>query len=278
MAAALRVALAQFGPGLAAVGTNLERMRAMLGEAARAGAALACFPELSLSGYLLEPDDYTAALLAAVYEAERTLADDGRRLGIDLVYGAPLRSADGLANAVVLQRAGGERLVYAKTHMGARERRVFAPGRGFVPDPEGLLGLACCYDLAFPEAIRVVALAGARVLVVPMAWEVERGFVMRGVATARAVENVAHLVCVNQAGTIGDLRFQGGSCVVDPLGATVLELGAGQALAVAELDLDLVDRLRDRPETRTYPFLRDRRPELYAPLTAPRPAKPGLET
>jgi predicted amidohydrolase len=278
MAATLRVALAQFGSGLADVATNLERMRAMLGEAARQGAALACFPELSLSGYLLEPDDYTAALLDTVHEAERTLADDGRRLGVDLVYGAPLDGARGLTNAVVLQRATGERLVYAKTHMDAKERRLFAPGRGFAADPQGLLGLACCYDLAFPEAIRVVALAGARVIVVPMAWEVERGFVMQRVAAARAVENVAHLVCVNQAGAIGDLRFQGASCVVNPFGETVLELGAGEDLAVAELDLDLVARLRDRSDGRTYPLLRDRRPELYGPLTAAHTAESGLET
>jgi predicted amidohydrolase len=278
MAATLRVALAQFGSVRGDVGTNLERMRAMLAEAAGESAALACFPELCLSGYLLERADYTAALLDAVHAAERALADDGRRLGVDLVYGAPLRSPEGLANAVVLQRPGGERLVYAKTHMDVKERRVFTPGREFAADPEGRFGLACCYDLAFPEAIRVVALGGARVLLVPMAWEVERGFVMRRVAAARAVENVAHLVCVNQVGAIGDLRFQGASCVVDALGATVLELGAEEELAVAELDLELVDRLRDRRDGRTYPLLSDRRPELYAPLAAPRPSEPGLET
>lgn len=262
----MRIALAQFGAGLADVEGNLARMRAMLAGAARAGAGLACFPELCLSGYLLERADYDDALLAAVAEAERTIAADAARLGLDVVYGAPLHQGRELVNAVVLQRASGQRLLYAKTHMDVKERRVFAPGRRFAPDPEGVLGLACCYDLAFPEAMRLVALGGARVLVVPMAWEVERSFVMRRVAAARAVENVAHLVCVNQAGAVGDLRFPGESCLIDPLGSSVLDLGAGEQLAVAEVDVSLVDRLRDADDGRTYPLLGDRRPELYGSL------------
>jgi predicted amidohydrolase len=208
-------------------------------------------------------------LLDAVEEAGRTLAGDARRLGVDVVYGAPMRAPEGLVNAVVLQRGGGGRLVYAKTHMVRRERRVFAAGERFVADPAGVVGLACCYDLAFPEAMRMVALGGARALVVPMAWEVQRGFVMRRVAAARAVENIAHLVCVNQAGEIGGLRFQGASCVLDPLGRTLLELGRGEELATVDVDLDLVDRLRDRSDDRSYPLLRDRRPELYGRLAVP---------
>jgi predicted amidohydrolase len=278
MPAPLRLALGQFGPGLGEVGANLARMREMLAEAARAGAALACFPELSVSGYLLEPEDYTGALLDAVEEAGRALAADARQRRIDVVYGAPMRAGGGLVNAVVLQRRDGGRLVYLKTHLVRRERNVFTAGQEFATDPHGIVGLACCYDLAFPEAMRMVALGGARALLVPMAWEVERGFVMRRVVAARAVENLAHVVCVNQAGEIGGMRFQGASCVVDPLGRTVLELGPGEELATVDVDLGLADRLRDRTDERSYPLLRDRRPELYGPLTAPNPVDAGLES
>jgi predicted amidohydrolase len=274
MDAALRVALGQFGPALGDVEGNLARMRAMLTQAAAAGAALACFPELALSGYLLEPEDYGDDLLVAVRHAGATLAADAARLGIDVAYGAPLHAGDDLVNAVVLERAAGGRLVYAKTHMDVKERRVFRPGDAFPADPHGVLGLACCYDLAFPEAIRAVSLAGARVVLVPMAWEVERSFVMLRVSAARAVENVAHVVCVNQCGAIGELRFLGGSRVVDPLGETILEMGAAEELGVVDLDLALVDGLRDQRDGRTYPLLADRRPELYAQLTQQRGGTP----
>jgi predicted amidohydrolase len=274
MAAGPRVALGQFGPALGDVDGNLARMRAMLAEAAAAGAALACFPELALSGYLLERSDYGDALLAAVERAGSALAADAARLGVDVVYGAPLRDGDDLLNAVVLERGARGRIVYAKTHMDVKERRVFRAGDAFAPDPDGILGLACCYDLAFPEAIRTISLTGGRVLLVPMAWEVERGFVMRRVVAARAVENVTYVVCVNQCGPIGALRLLGASRVVDPLGETVLEMGSEEGLGVVDLDLAMVDALRDQRDGRTYPLLADRRPELYAQLAHQRAEAP----
>jgi predicted amidohydrolase len=149
--------------------------------------------------------------------------------------------------------------------MDEKEQQVFARGESFVV-VDGKLGLACCYDLAFPEPSRILSLRGARVVLAPMAWEVERGFVLDKVAAARAVENVAYLVCVNQCGTVGPFRFRGGSVVLDPFGEPLVTLGNEEGVAVAELDLALVDRLRNDSDPRTYPLLTDRRPELYAGL------------
>jgi predicted amidohydrolase len=262
----LRVAVAQFGAVLGEVETNLGRMEALLAEASAGGAELACFPELCLSGYLLERDGYTADLLDAVEAADARLAATAERTGMALVYGAPLREGGDLRNSVVLQQPEGRRLVYAKTHMDVKERQVFAAGDAFVVDDAVGLGLACCYDLAFPEAPRLLGLRGARVLLVPMAWELERGFVLASVVAARAVENLAYVVCANQAGSAGSLSFRGASCVIDPLGRSLAELGAAEGVAFADLDLGLVDRLRDRSDVRSYPLLADRRPDLYGPL------------
>jgi predicted amidohydrolase len=257
------------------VGSNLEHMRRSLAAAADADAELICFPELSLSGYLLGPADYTAELLRAVQDAERELAADCRRLGIAVVYGAPQRRLDGqLRNAVIHQDPARGRLVYAKTHMDYKERRVFTRGNEFVVDERGI-AMACCYDLAFPEATRVLALRGARVLIVPMAWEVRRAFVMHRVLAARAVENIAYVVAVNQCGAVGELRFDGGSRVLDPLGGTAITLGGAPELATVEIDLDWITRLRDCSDASTYPLLEDRRPDLYAELgAAGNPAAP----
>ncbi len=195
-------------------------MLAFLDEAAAASADLVCYPELCVSGYLLDPAAYDDALLDAVERAEATLTDAAAAAGVALVYGAPARRPHGLANTVVHVAPDGSRDVYDKTHMDVKERVVFAPGSSFVTAGDGL-GLACCYDLAFPEPTRMLALQGARVLLVPMAWEVARSFVLDKVAAARAVENVAYLVCVNQCGTVGPFHFRGASRVLDPLGETV---------------------------------------------------------
>jgi omega-amidase len=260
--ATLRIALAQFGPGLGEVDANLDRMLGFLDEAVAGSAALVCYPELCVSGYLLEPAAYDDALLDAVERAEASLAEAAMTACVALVYGAPARRPHGLANTVVHVAPDGGRVVYDKTHMDVKERVVFAPGDAFVTAGDGL-GLACCYDLAFPEPTRMLALQGARVLLVPMAWEVARSFVLDRVAAARAVENVAYLVCVNQCGTVGPFHFRGASRVLDPLGETVLLLGNEEELAVADIDLGLVDGLRDRSDARTYPLLDDRRPDLY---------------
>lgn len=268
MADRLRVALGQFGAAPGDVEANLARSRSFLADAAERGADLICLPELCLSGYLLERERYDEHLLAAVAEAGDVLAADADARGLTLVYGAPRRVAGRLVNAVILHERG-HALVYAKTHMDVKEREVFARGDAFLVEQSSGIGLACCYDLAFPEACRLLALSGARVLVVPMAWEVERGFVMDAVMAARAVENLAWVVCANQAGRQGPFRFRGGSCVVDPLGRTVVRLGEEDvALEVVEIDLALADRLRDRRDDATYPFLDDRRGDLYGGLVA----------
>jgi predicted amidohydrolase len=263
-AAPRRVALAQFGAALADVDANLEQMLALLGEAHSQDADVVCFPELCLSGYLLDAASYDDRLLGAVAEAEVMLARASNNTGVTLVYGAPVADAGRLMNGVVHVDPAGKRLVYAKTHMDVKEREVFTRGDAFSV-ADGSLGLACCYDLAFPEPSRILTLQGARVLLVPMAWEVERSFVIERVAAARAVENVVYLVCVNQCGTVGPFRFSGASCALDPLGEPLVTLGDDTALAVVDLDLALVDRLRDRSDPRTYPLLDDRRPELYRP-------------
>jgi predicted amidohydrolase len=259
-----RIALAQFGAGLAEVDANLERMLALLEGALADGAEVVCYPELCLSGYLLERVSYDDRLLATVEQAEVELARAAAEAGATLVYGAPVVSADGLTNAVVHVDSAGGRLVYAKTHMDGKEQRVFTRGETFVV-AGGSLGLACCYDLAFPEPSRILTLQGARIVVAPMAWEVERGFVLDKVAAARAVENVIYLVCINQCGNVGPFRFRGASCVLDPLGEPLVTLGNEDAVAVVELDLGLVDRLRDGSDPRTFPLFDDRRPDLYVP-------------
>jgi predicted amidohydrolase len=258
----MRVALAQFGAELGNVGANLEHMLALLDVARADGADVICYPELCLSGYLLERSAYDDRLLAAVERAEAELAQAA--VGSTIVYGTPVVSEAGLGNGVVHVDPEGRRLVYAKTHMDVKERQVFTRGDAFLVAGESL-GLACCYDIAFPEPGRILALQGARVLLVPMAWEVERAFVMEKVAAARAIENVVYVVCVNQCGAVGPYRFRGASRALDPLGQDLVTLGDEEAVAVVELDLALVDRLRDSTDPRTYPLLDDRRPDLYAP-------------
>jgi predicted amidohydrolase len=95
-----------------------------------------------------------------------------------------------------------------------------------------------------------------------MAWEQVRAFVFEGIVTARAIENVAYVVCANQSGEQGTLRFHGRSKIVDPLGNTVTEMGELAGLAAVDLDLCWVSRLRSSLDRATYPLLADRLPDM----------------
>src|SRR3954453_13303323 len=113
----MRVALGAFGAPPGDLAGNLARPQALLERAVAGGAALACFPELCLSGYLLDRDAYTDVLLAAVESARRTLAEDADRLGVAIIYGAPIRQDGALVNGVVMQPPGADAVAYAKTHL-----------------------------------------------------------------------------------------------------------------------------------------------------------------
>ncbi len=258
----LRVAIAQFTAAIGDVRSNLADMRALLAEAAGRRADLICFPELCLPGYLLDPAGYDAAFLADLGRADETLQSDASRLGVRMVYGTARRQASLLCNVVLVTERDGRQTDYAKTHMVEAERSVFAAGQELVLTADGELGLGCCYDLAFPRFCAGLADAGASVLVFPMAWERERAFVFERIVAARAIENVAYLVCANQNGAPGTLRFHGRSKIVDPLGNTIMEMGEQAGLAAAELDLHWVRRLRASLDRATYPLLADRLPDM----------------
>jgi predicted amidohydrolase len=85
--------------------------------------------------------------------------------------------------------------------------------------------------------------------------------VVRTIVPARAVENQVFLAYANRCGREGDLRYCGLSCVVGPDGADLVRAGRGEELVFADLNLDHL-----RAARALNPYLRDRRPELYAPL------------
>lgn len=210
-------------------------------------------------------------------------------LGIDLVAGslsqAPDDGAGRGANTSVHVGPGGDvRAVYRKVHMfdvvvdgvHHEESRYEAPGDELVvsetADGTGL-GLSICYDLRFPELYRILALRGARILVVPSAftwattlqhWEV--------LLRARAIENQCFVIAANQHSEhVPGARSGGHSMVVDPWGVVLARAGAdADAVVVADLDLDGLEAVRA-----SLPSLANRRPGAYAWPAAPHPPREG---
>jgi len=198
-----------------------------------------------------------------------------RELGVDLVAGSILEQLEGqekLANTSVHVDPHGEiRAVYRKLHMfdveidgrSYRESELEEPGEEIVlsETAEGVeLGMSICYDLRFPELYRILAVRGARVLVVPAAftlpttrdhWET--------LLRARAIENQAFVIAANQFGEHPAGQQSGGrSMIVDPWGLVLAQAPDSEGYIVAELDLERQREIRAR-----LPALQNRRPAAY---------------
>jgi deaminated glutathione amidase len=268
----MRVAAVQLNSG-ADPSANLHAADRLTRAAAAEGAKLIVLPEKWTA---LGPDERLRGAAQtldgpAIAWARAT----ARELGVDLVAGSILElvpEQDKLANTSVHVAPDGEvRAVYRKLHMfdvqvggrTYRESELEQPGEEIVTSEtvDGVaLGLSICYDLRFPELYRILAVRGARVIVVPAAftlattrdhWEI--------LLRARAIENQAFVVAANQIGAHpGGYHSGGRSMVVDPWGLVLAQAPDREGYALA--DLDLARQLEIRTE---LPALANRRPAAY---------------
>jgi len=108
------------------------------------------------------------------------------------------------------------------------------------------MGLSICYDLRFPEMYRALALAGAKILLVPSAFTPYTGrFHWTALLRARAIENLCWVIAPAQWGKHHPGRESyGHTTIVDPWGTVVASKPRGSGVVTATIDLDRVDRLR----------------------------------
>ncbi|MBX6419661.1 MAG: carbon-nitrogen hydrolase [Nevskia sp.] len=268
---------------------NLRKSEAGVREAAARGARLVLLPELHTSLYFCQHEDpalfdWAEPIPGPSSEFFAALA---RELGLVLVISLFERRAPGLYHntAVVLERDGRLAGKYRKMHIpddpGYYEKFYFAPGDlGFAPiaTSVGKLGVLVCWDQWYPEAARLMALAGAELLLYPTAigWNPEDDEAERlrqrdawiTVQRAHAIANGLPVVVANRVGLEPDpsgrtpgAQFWGGSFAAGPQGEILAQAGAEPQVLVTDLDLARGEQVR-----RWWPFLRDRRIDAYGDL------------
>lgn len=170
------------------------------------------------------------------------------------------RDGRGMASCFVVDDKGTEVACYQKMHLfdvqvddakgNYRESDDYCHGDQpvVVDTPFGRLGLSVCYDLRFPELYRYLADQGAELIVVPSAFTAKTGEAhWQLLLRARAVENLSYVIGAN----MGDRSHPkqptwGGSAIVDPWGNVLSELKDGQGVAIADVDLDYLKKLRQK--------------------------------
>ena len=142
-----------------------------------------------------------------------------------------------------------------------RESSAYRPGEAAViaPTPWGPLGMTICYDLRFPQLYRALAQAGALFLAVPSSFQRETGVAhWHALLRARAIENLSYVFAPAMCGEHpGGRTTYGHSLIIDPWGKILAELGDEPGIALADIDVERVAKVRgmlpsiehDRPFT-----------------------------
>ena len=262
----LEIALLQHDPTPLDVAASLARVEREARAARAAGADLLVVPEASLTGYNVAPDAARRVALEEDGETLERLAALCRETDIALLCGYVERGAgDTLHNAARLVDRRGRTLArYRKTHLwGELDAALFAAGDDLAPVVEldgWRVGLLICYDVEFPETVRRLAVEGAELVLVPTALMHPYAFVAERMTAVRAAENGVFLAYANYRGHENDLHYAGRSVVVAPDGTALARAGDAPTRLHARLERAALARARA-----ALPYLRDRRPALYAP-------------
>ncbi|MEW6080946.1 MAG: carbon-nitrogen hydrolase family protein [Bacillota bacterium] len=248
---------------------NLLVARDLAGRCLSLGARLVVFPEMFNTGYVL--DDRIPALAEEAFPATiESLSRLSTQHGVYVLAGIPIPGTPKPMNGLVLVTPEGNAAYGGKMHLchvgGDEGAQMSTSSEAFCFDAGGArMGACVCYDVAFPEVVRVLALERAKVVLVPAAWNLSpRAYVYDICTRSRAVENGLWVVTANQTGGPRDSAFFGRSRFVNPKGEVTGEMGGEEGVMVQEVDAGLYDTMVTAGSA--YPFLEDRVPGCYGRL------------
>ncbi len=271
---------------------SIGRSEAGIRKAAGRGAKIAVLQELHCSHYFCQTEDADNFDLSDPIPGPSTefFGKLAKTLGIVIVISLFEKRAPGLYHntAVVLERNGEIAGKYRKMHIpddpGYYEKFYFAPGDlGFTPikTSAGILGVMICWDQWYPEAARLMALAGADMLVYPTAigWAPKEKVEEKNrqldawvtIQRSHAIANGIPVISVNRtgfeqspSGKKGEgIQFWGNSFIAGPQGEFIARAGSDkEEVIVADIDLARNEKVR-----RNWPFLRDRRIDAFSDIS-----------
>jgi N-carbamoylputrescine amidase len=268
----VKIAAIQFSAGSDSDRT-LKKAAQFLEAASMKGVRIACFAELFAWPWFPAERSDAAFELAEPLGGRITgrIAELAAKYKIAVVCPFFEKGEDGAYynSAAVFDASGTTVGVYRKVHVPNlqfwEEKHYFKPGDAFpVFEVEGVkIGVQLCWDNFFPEGFRSLALSGAEIVFLPTAAAFASQERWLAMAVSHAIANGIFVVRVNRVGKEANLDFYGQSFCVRPDGELAIEpLEMNEGVLLADCDLAMVEWAR-----RMWPFLRDRRPELYGQVT-----------
>ncbi len=254
---------------------SVEKAASLVTLAAEEGAGIICLPQLFSLPWFPHKIDKEAFALAEPGDGPTLTALRELAQGLKVVLVVPLFEKDGsehFSTAFIIGTGGEVIGKYRKVHVPQiplwEERAYFRPGDLDFPvfeTPFCRIGVQICWDVFFPEGMRILALKGAEVVFAPTA----AGFYHSHEKWERAIQAASHangffIFRVNRVGKEPKQDFYGRSFCAGPDGEFVVKpAGASEGIIIAELDFGEVSAARGE-----WVFLKDRRPENYALLSS----------
>ncbi len=267
---------------------NLDYSIHQIEKAAKQQVDLVVLPELHCGPYFCQTEDTAVFDQAETIPGPTTklLSDVAKRNDIVIVSTLFEKRAPGLYHntAVVFDKDGGIAGLYRKMHIpddpGYYEKFYFTPGDlGFTPITTsiGKLGVLICWDQWFPEAARLMSLAGAELLIYPTAigWDLQDDDAEKQrqldawmtIQRSHAIANGLPVISCNRTGFEASpdrqngIQFWGNSFIAGPQGEMLVSAGHQQTLLIHELDF-----IRSQQVRNIWPFFRDRRIDAFTDL------------
>ena len=281
---------------------NIRKYKEFIRAAKKRKVDLIVFPEMSLQGYLWsnEPSWCLPSETSRYHwnsaetvpgKSTDILCKLAKQNQIYIAFGMGRRGffdnsgIEMLYNSAVIVGPDGIIGVQDKIHNPGGEKHIFRSGKGIevFETPLGKIGMLICWDIAFPEVPRIMALKGADILILCTAWGIGSDLiyqndVFKGIGhhayelfvRCRALENNVWMLSSNWVGkdTRSGFDFRGGSTIIHPMGVDLVKISDSEGLAIAH-GLDIKgERLKCKTD---YLFgnniFLDRRPDLYGPLS-----------
>lgn len=273
----MKIAAVQMDVKLGDVAGNVQRVQDFIKQTRGAGAELTIFPECGLTGYCFE--NLAEALTVAESvpgPATEAIVSTLRETGGYAIWGMLEVADDGVFNAAILAGPDGIIGHYRKIHLPHLGVDMFATfgDRPFEVYQVGdiRVGMGICYDSAFPESSRIMALQGADLIALPTNFPTGAQSMVEHVVNTRAMECNVYFAAVNRVGNERGFTFIGQSKIAGPV---------GENLAIASRDQEEVlyadvepEKARNKrivrvPGKHLIDRFADRRPEMYSQLTQP---------
>ncbi len=210
-------------------------------------ADIICFPEAFSAGRSIEQT--SSYIKKLIDEKENILRDIGRLTNTCVILPLVERADDGkLFNTSFVINNSEVVGAYRKIHVFPWGEFFFDCGDDhFVFEHEKCkVGLMICYDAAFPETSRILALRGAELIVVSASWPEKAAYLWDKRLIARALDNQVFVAGVNRCGYVEEEYFMGQSLVVDPRGEILGRCGNAEQILVVDIDLDQIKKERER--------------------------------